>query len=280
MESLALAFTSAGLAEPQADAAILVEEATGLSRADLRAQGEGALGSAAAARLAGFAARRLAREPVFRIVGRRAFWSVELAVTPAVLDPRPDTETVIAAALDALGPRRTGPFRLLDLGTGSGAILCALLSECPTATGVGVDRSIAACRVAAANIVGCGLGERALVVAGDWAAAIGAGFDLVVSNPPYIETGAIAALDPEVREHDPLPALDGGADGLDAYRRLCPALPSLLRPDGIAVFEVGWTQASAVAAMFAASGFAAVTTRADLAGHARAVVGERRGKAV
>jgi release factor glutamine methyltransferase len=263
---------SAGLAEPLADAHILVEDATGLSRSALLLDADKALGSKAAGRLEDFVHRRLVREPVFRIVGRREFWGLDLAVTPAVLDPRPDTETIVTAALRSLAPRRAERLAVLDLGTGSGAILCALLTELPQARGIGVDLSAEACSVARANIARCGLQDRAEVIEGIWSVGIGSRFDLVVSNPPYIETAMIDDLSPEVRDHDPRLALDGGADGLDAYRAICPALPTLLQPDGLVVFEVGAGQAAEVSALLEAAGLTVLRTERDLGGHQRAVV--------
>lgn len=266
-------FAAAGLAEPGADAALLLEEATGLSRAALLAGGEQPLREDAAERLAHFVARRLAREPVHRILGRRAFWTLDLAISPAVLDPRPDSETLIEAVL-ALAPRPGA--RVLDLGIGSGALLCALLTEWPDAVGVGVDRSVEACRVARRNVEACGLGARTLVVAGDWGAALAGPFDVVVSNPPYIRSDAILGLDPEVRDHDPRLALDGGADGLEAYRAIVPLAARLLAPGGLLAVEVGWSQGEDVARLLAQAGFAEVARRRDLGGHHRVVTGRRR----
>lgn len=216
--------------------------------------------------------RRLKREPVFRIIGRRQFWGLDLQVTPAVLDPRADTETVVSAALAAMRDRMGEPLRVLDLGTGSGAILCAMLHEWRNATGVGVDRSPAACGVASANVAALGLSRRATIVDGDWAASLAGPFDLVVSNPPYIETAALAGLDPEVRDHDPVLALDGGADGLDAYRAIAASLPRLLAPGGCVVLEIGSTQAQAVAAVLNDYGLAVSGIVRDLGGHQRAIV--------
>lgn len=192
-----------------------------------------------------------------------------------MLDPRPDTETVVVTALAGLAGRRAEPLRLLDLGTGSGAILCALLVEWPAATGLGVDRSWEACRIARANAAACGVGSRALLVCADWTAAARGPFDAIVSNPPYIETGALAGLDPEVRDHDPRLALDGGPDGLSAYRALAPALPHLLAPGGLAVLEIGWSQASAVTALLAGQGLSALATHRDGGGRDRVVAGRR-----
>ncbi len=216
--------------------------------------------------------RRAAREPVSRILGRRGFWTLDLAIGPAVLDPRPDTETVVEAALDAVSRRRAGsPLRLLDLGTGSGCILLALLDALPDATGLGIDTSAAAIEVARAN-ASRSVGDRAYFLVGNWADAIAGRFDLVVSNPPYIPTADIAALDPEVRLHDPRPALDGGIDGLDAYRAILAALPRLLAAEAVAVLELGAGQDAAVAAIAAAHGLEPVARRPDLAGILRAVV--------
>ncbi len=265
----------AGIDEPGPDARILVEEATELSRSALLFGDDAPLGMQAAERLGAMLARRLAREPVFRILGRREFWGLDLVVTPAVLDPRPDTETIVTAALQAIASRRSEPLRVLDLGTGSGAILLALLSELPNATGVGIDCSAEACSVARRNAEHLGLLGRATIVEGDFGTPFDGCFDLVVSNPPYIERAAIATLTPEVRDHDPRLALDGGPDGLAAYRAICPMLPRLLAPHGLVVFEVGAGQAADVAALLAHAGLEGIETRRDLGGHERAVLARR-----
>ncbi len=212
--------------------------------------------------------RRAAREPLAYILGHREFWSLDFAVSPATLIPRPDSETLVEAALAALPP---GPRRILDLGTGTGCLLLAVLHERPDAFGVGVDRAPAAAALAAANAAALGIGARAAFLCGDWDSALNGRFDLVLSNPPYITTSAIADLMPEVAEHEPATCLDGGADGYDAYRRIVPTLPRLLDPGGIAVLEVGIGQADTVAAMGPDAGLAA-TIRCDLAGTARAIV--------
>ncbi len=229
---------------------------------------------AAAALFEGFIARRLGREPVWRILGRREFWGLDLEITPDVLDPRPDTETLIGAALRIVGSNTARPWRILDLGTGSGAILCALLSELPAARGWAVDASAEACAVARRNLDRHGLGGRSLVLQGDWAGSLGQhSFDLVLSNPPYIETAAIAGLDPEVRAHDPARALDGGPDGLAAYRAICAQAPSLLAGAGHVLLEVGVGQARDVAALLQAAGLGSTATAHDLAGIERVVIG-------
>ena len=214
-------------------------------------------------------ARRVAHEPLAHILGRREFWSLDLLVSPDTLVPRPETETLIEAALAAFAERR--PHRVLDLGTGSGCLLLAALSEFPTAFGVGIDRSESALTVARRNAVRLGLSDRAAFLCGDWAASIGGRFDLVLSNPPYIPSLDIDGLMPEVARGEPRLALDGGPDGRAAYRRLVPDLDRLLTTDGVAVVEVGAGQADAVSALGCAAGLT-VATRQDLTGIARAVV--------
>lgn len=269
---LAALLRRAGVESADLDARLLVCAAADISHTALVADPDVPLDEGELARVAAFAQRRLAREPVSRILARREFWGLSLAVGPAVLDPRPDTEGVVAAVLNALRGRENDPLRLLDLGTGSGAILLALLHELPNAFGVGVERSAGACRVAAANVAATGSGGRAALVRGSWTDALAGRFDVVVSNPPYIPSGAIAGLAPDVRDHDPAEALDGGPDGLDAYRALLPHLPALLAPRGVAAVECGWDQAPAVAGLMRASGLAGVVVSTDLAGHERVVV--------
>lgn len=207
--------------------------------------------------------RRAAGEPVAYITGHREFWSLDLLVTPAVLIPRPDSETLIEAAL-ASG---ISPATILDLGTGSGALLLAALTEWPAATGLGIDASTAALAVAAQNAERLGLAPRAMFRLGDWGQGLPDRFDLILCNPPYVETGADLA--PDVRDHEPASALFAGADGLDDYRRLVPQLVGLLAPGGIALVEIGHTQAAAVAALVVG---AEVTTCRDLAGRDRCLV--------
>ncbi|WP_131113143.1 peptide chain release factor N(5)-glutamine methyltransferase [Lichenihabitans psoromatis] len=262
----------AGVGEPSADAGILVEDALGLTRSALRLSGHLLLGSDAARSLEVSVARRLAREPVFRIIGRREFWGLDLAIDAAVLDPRPDTETIVSAALRALSARRAEPLRILDLGTGSGAILLALLTELPGATGLGIDVSDAACAMARANVADCRMSDRAEIRQGVWTDRLSGRFDLIVSNPPYIETAVIDTLEPEVRQHDPRLALDGGPDGLDAYRAICPAVPAILAESGVLVLEIGAGQASDVSRLIERSGMTMIRTERDLGGHDRALV--------
>ena len=257
LAALAERLAAAGIAEPRRELRLLQMEAGGASSlADwLYSPHPG---------LEALANRRAAREPVSRIVGRREFWSRDFLLTPEVFDPRPDSETVVEAALAAMPSFRA----VLDLGTGSGCLLAALLAERPEARGLGIDRSPGACRAARRNLEGL----PAAVAAGDWGTAAAGRFDLVVSNPPYIPGTEIAGLMPEVRDHDPRLALDGGADGLDAYRAILEDLPRLLAPGGTAVLELGFGQAEAVAAFAGAAGLRVVDIRADLGGIPRAMV--------
>jgi len=214
--------------------------------------------------------RRAAREPLALILGHREFWSLDFAVSPATLIPRPESETLIDAALDAFADRAP-PRRVLDLGAGTGCLLLAALWEFPTTFGVGVDRSPAAAHLAARNAARLGMAGRAAFVCGDWAAALHARFDLVLSNPPYIPTSEIGDLMPEVARYESRMALDGGPDGYAAYRRLIPDLHRLLAEAGVAVLEIGQGQADKVAKLARDAGLIAGTRR-DLAGIARAVV--------
>jgi len=271
--ALADAFRKAGLDSPELDARLLVGHALGLDHTGMTLAGGRSLDARETRAVSALAARRLAREPVARIVGTKAFWTLSLHVDAATLVPRPETETAVEQALAAVdqgGPRERA-LRIADLGTGSGALLLALLSELPNADGVGTDVSVAALATARANAVRAGLADRARFVACDFAAALAdGGFDLVVSNPPYIASGDIASLSPEVR-HDPRRALDGGADGLDAYRAIAAQAPRVLASGGHLVVELGIGQASAVAALLTAGGLASILLRTDLAGIPRAL---------
>ena len=271
------ALTDSGSTEAFTEARMLLEGAAGLDRLALLRDPDRRLTADETARLDACLDRRRAGEPVTRILGRRGFWSLDLAVTPDVLDPRPDTETLIEAALVALAGRMGQPLRVLDLGTGSGAILCALLAELPHATGIGVDVSVAAAEVARRNVAACGLADRAAIVTGRWFEPVEGAFDVIVSNPPYIPSADIADLAPEVRLFDPRLALDGGIDGLDAYRQIVALLPGLLAEGGLAILEVGLGQAGDVAALLTAAGLEEITIKADLAGVGRAVSGYRAG---
>jgi release factor glutamine methyltransferase len=215
--------------------------------------------------------RRVAREPLSHILGHREFWSLDFRVDGSVLDPRPDSETLVEAGLAALA-ERDRPWRLLDLGTGSGCLLLALLKELPAATGVGVDRSPAALRIAADNADRLGLSGRARFASGDWAVGLAGEFDLILCNPPYIPSHAIAELAPEVALYEPRLALDGGPDGLACYRRLAPQLGPLAAPGGSIVLELGEGQANTVAGLMEGAGLTVGGVKRDLTGRARALV--------
>jgi len=267
---LAERFRRLGLDSPELDARLIVGHALGLDHTALALAPKRTLTRDEIDRIAGYAARRQGREPVARILGAQEFWGLRLRITPAVLVPRPDTETVVEAAL--AGTPTDRPLCIADLGTGSGAILLALLSELPRAHGIGTDRDARALAVARENAADLRLATRAAFVAGDYGAALAGPFDLVVSNPPYVRTAEIAALEPDVRQFDPRLALDGGADGLDAYRAIAADARRLLAPGARLVVEVGLDQAEEVTALFAGAGLATgIPPRRDLAGVPRAV---------
>lgn len=262
---------AAGIRDAEREARFLLMGLLGLEPRDLALQGDHALGGAAP-RVGAALRRRAAGEPVARILGAWEFWGLPFTLVPETLVPRADTETVVEAALSAL-PDRTAPLRILDLGTGSGCILVALLTELPNATGIGLDRSEAALRTARANADANGTGARALFACGDWCESLRGPFDLVVSNPPYIAAGTIPGLDREVAQHDPRAALDGGPDGLDAYRKILRSLGSarLLKPGAPIVVEIGYDQAEAVREIGVAAGLRAAGVSRDLPGHDRAL---------
>lgn len=262
----------AGVASPELDARLLIQHALGLRREDLLIQARKQLSPPMVERVLTLVGRRVLREPVSRIVGRREFWSLDFRLDSSTLDPRPDTETLVEAALDMV-PDRSVPLHLLDLGTGTGCILLALLSELPHAVGVGIDIQPGAVTTARVNARMLGLSGRARFEAGDWAHGLDRRFDLVVSNPPYIPEGEIAALEPEVSVHDPRAALAGGADGLDAYRRLAPEFAALLKPGGRWAVEVGIGQAATVMEIFSAADLVVEGTKHDLGGVERCVFG-------
>ena len=262
---------AAGIGDSQDEARALLRAATGLTRLELALAPRAPLSQREAGALSDYAARRAAHEPVSRILGERGFWTLDLAVAPNVLDPRPDTETLVETALSCVAQKRAAPLSILDLGSGSGAIVCALLSELPAARAVAIDLSAEACAATAANLVRCGLSDRASVVRGRWAEALQGRFDLVVSNPPYVRTEDIAGLEPEVRLHDPALALDGGGDGLDRYREILADLPRLLGKDGVVLFEVGFDQAVSVATLLSAKGLQIECFARDAGGHERVV---------
>jgi release factor glutamine methyltransferase len=270
LASLEKAFEISGIENPAREARISLCAASGISPVALIVDPLEPLGSAAS-KVQEVAARRAASEPLSRIVGKREFWGLSFAITPQVLDPRPETETIVEAVLSILSDRREDPMRILDLGVGSGALLCALLTEFGAARGLGVDISADAAEVARGNLQACGLTSRAEIRVGDWTSGLEEPFDLIVSNPPYIPTADLAGLPREVRDFDPSLALDGGIDGLDAYRRILPESRRLLAPGSWLLAELGGTQAADVTAIANQCGFADVRTYQDLAGANRVV---------
>jgi release factor glutamine methyltransferase len=270
----------AGVASPVHDARAIVQAAAGVARIDILTDPHRPLSPQAAAQLEAFASRRARREPLGYVLGRLGFWKIDLAVRPGVLTPRQDTESVVEAALKLI--EAVPAPRILDLGVGSGAILLALLAERSDASGVGVDASEVALAIAQENAAMLGLSQRASFRLEDWSdgltpALVAANFDLVVANPPYIASAEIATLDPEVRDHEPRAALDGGLDGLDAYRILAPQIAAALKPGAGFVLEIGQGQGPAVSALMAAHGLVVHAIRPDLSGIGRALVGQKKG---
>jgi release factor glutamine methyltransferase len=260
---------------PTIDARLLLEAAGPVSRADILSDPHRALEADAEARLEAFVVRRERREPVSQILGRKGFWTLMLNVGPQVLSPRPETETILDVVLPAFPPERA--FSVLDLGVGSGAILLSILAERPKAKGLGVDVSEEALAIARDNAAQLGLERRTALLRSDWTAGLAdASFDLVVANPPYIPTADIETLEPEVRNHEPRLALDGGPDGLDAYRLLAPEITRVLRPGGMFAVEIGIGQAQEVTALFQAAGAEALAVHNDLATHPRVVAGHKK----
>lgn len=261
---------AAGIEDADSSARRLVAATFGIAEQRLGFAAE-AIDEAARRTLDARLARRIAGEPVGRILGVRGFWRHDFALGPDVLEPRPDTETVVEAALAALAEMGRQRPRIADIGTGSGAILVSLLAERPDALGLGIDIAPGAVAVARRNAQAAGVGDRALFAVADFAAALAPGFDLVVSNPPYIPTADLAGLPAEVR-HDPRRALDGGPDGLDPYRAVCAQARRVLAPGGRLVLEIGDGAAGGVSAVAGAAGLGLATARTDLGGHVRAMV--------
>jgi release factor glutamine methyltransferase len=267
LEAAGKVLDACGIEQPRREARLLAAHLLGLPPASLpdpSAQLDGET-------LLHLARRRAAHEPLAYLTGRRGFWTLDLRVTRDTLIPRPDSETVVEAAL-GLFPERRRVSRILDLGTGSGCLLLATLAEFPAAFGVGVDISAAAAAVAGGNARACALACRAAFAVSDWGASVAGRFDLVLANPPYVRSADIALLMEEVGRHEPHLALDGGTDGLDAYRRLVPTLPSLLAAGGAAILELGAGQAVAVAGLAQRSGLDHIEVRRDLAGVERAII--------
>jgi len=265
----------AGLAGPVIDARLLVEAATGCTRADIVTDPYRALTPKQERTLADYLSRRERREPVSHILGRKGFWKIMLNVNDKVLTPRPDTETLLDVVLKEF-PERAA-WNVLDLGVGSGAILLAILAERPAAKGLGTDVSEDAIAVARDNAAALGLAGRTAFLRGDWTAGLAdESFDLVVSNPPYISSEVIETLEPEVRHYEPRLALDGGPDGLDSYRALAPEVLRVLKPGSRFAVEIGYDQKAAVEALFREAGAAEVRTVRDLADRDRVVTGAKK----
>jgi release factor glutamine methyltransferase len=268
--ALARAFRERGLDTPELDARLIVGHALGLDHSALAARSSCPLTGDQVQAISALAARRLAREPVARIVGRKEFWGLSLRVNSATLLPRPETETLVEAVLIER-PKRDA-LCIADLGTGSGALLLALLTELPGASGIGTDISTDALACARDNAAAFELCARTRFVACDYGGALAGPIDVLVCNPPYIAHGVIAGLEPEVRDYDPPRSLDGGADGLDGYRAIAADAGRLLAPGGILVVEVGLGQAATAGAVFMAAGLATAALKHDLSGVARALV--------
>ena len=257
--------TTAGLETPRLDARCLLGHVLNKDPATLFGYRDDVLSSESFYRFGELLTRRLDREPVSRILATKEFWSLSFDLEDSVLDPRPDSETLVEAVLSTIADR-TAPLRVLDLGTGSGCLIAALLCELPQAIGIGVDIDPAALRVARGNLTRNGLVDRAQFLCGNWGQALGGRFDIVVVNPPYIPSGEIKSLAPEVINHDPHRALFAGLDGLEAYRNFLPGLHGLLGPRGLAALEIGHGQAAAVTSLLSDWGFTSIECRQDLAG--------------
>jgi release factor glutamine methyltransferase len=275
--ALTARFRQEGIDSAELDARMLAGAALGLDLTGLIAATTRTLTRREALALENFMQRRLAGEPVARILGVKEFWGLTLQLSPATLVPRPDTETVVELALEIWRSEHRGePQRIADIGTGSGAILLALLFEWREATGVGTDISSAALQTASDNARRLGFAPRAAFVSCNYTAALSGVFDLIVSNPPYIRSADIAELDREVREYDPRDALDGGVDGLDAYRAIVPEAARLLAPGGTLIVEAGCGQSGPISQLMSASGLMPVhSPKADLAGIPRAISGRK-----
>ena len=258
---------------PRSEAGFLLRLAANLTREEVMVGGSRQVDRDLVQVFHSYISRRVRGEPVSRIIGRREFWSLEFEITPATLDPRPDSEVLVAAVVRLLADRGMNSPSVLDLGTGSGCLLIALLSELPEATGVGADIAAGAISMARRNAATIGVDRRATFVASNWGSAIAGQFDVVIANPPYIPTHVIPELDSTVRGFDPVLALDGGKDGLFCYRAIAGALPNLLAAGGLAAFEVGEGQSFEVMAILRAAGLQAIAEWPDLAGIQRCVTG-------
>jgi release factor glutamine methyltransferase len=270
MGQLRKRLTAAGLDDPMAEARILVSGIMGLTRTDFLVRGKDQIPNDAETALEAAVARRVGGEPVYRILGRRGFYGLELRISKDTLDPRPDTEVLVDLVLELLSARREDTLDILDLGIGTGAICLALLSQLPGAKGIGVDLAEGALVTATENAGLNGLGGRFSAVRSNWFDDVAGLYDVVVSNPPYIRSDIVPTLDREVREHDPILALDGGTDGLDAYRAIANGVGRYLKADGIVAVETGFDQKHAVKQIFEIAGFEQVAAAKDFASNDRA----------
>ncbi|MEP3274768.1 MAG: peptide chain release factor N(5)-glutamine methyltransferase [Stappiaceae bacterium] len=266
-------FRTAGLNTPEIDARLLISDVLNVESTGLLIDERRTVCSEQLQEIENRAAQRLNGMPVGRIIGRRGFWGFDLELNHATLEPRPDTETLIESVLDWLSAenRTEESLKILDIGTGSGAILIALLSELPAARGIGTEISPAAAFQAHRNLNSTAAGDRGNIVCCSYAEAVGKTFDIVVSNPPYIRSADIELLDPEVRQHDPVLALDGGVDGLTAYREIAQNLGSRMHEHGKLFVEIGYDQSCDVIDIFSAAGFGKANTFKDLSGHERVI---------
>jgi release factor glutamine methyltransferase len=271
----AMLLAGAGIEEPRREARLLLASALSVDTAMILGHPDRVVGRSERARFVALLARRAAREPTARVLGRREFWSLDFALAPETLVPRPDSETVVEAALANISSR-SAALRLLDFGTGTGCLLLALLSELPASIGIGIDLAPKAALVARSNAAALGLAGRSQFIAGSWGTAIAGRFDVIVANPPYIASDAIAALAPEVAQYDPSIALDGGTDGLGSYRALAPDIVRLLGDNGVAVVELGAGQAKSVGAIMRQAGLAIAAICSDLGGIERCLVLRRQ----
>ena len=276
LDEATVMLAAAGLEEARRRARQIVVAAMQLSAAEVFAHPQRHVGEEERVRIEAMTRRAAAREPLSRVLGRREFWGLDFVLSPETLDPRPDSETLVEAVLARL-PNRETAYGFLDLGTGSGCLLLALLSEYPKASGIGVDIAFGAARTARHNAERLGLGGRARFIGGDWGAALSGRFDAVITNPPYIAAAELERLPPEVRDHDPRRALDGGTDGLTAYREIVRDVPRFLVPGGLFAAEIGLGQAEAVAKIVTAGGLVVEPAAPDLAGIPRVIVARRPG---
>lgn len=269
MNHLRNAFAVAGVEDPMAEARIIVGGLLDLERSDFITRGDEHLSLADEARILEASGRRKRGEPPYRILGRRSFYGLELKLSQGTLEPRPDTEILVDTVLELLKGRGHAPLRILDLGTGTGAICLSLLSELPNATGTGTDLSADALMTATGNADLNGLAARFTAVESRWFDKISGTYDVIVSNPPYIRSSVIPTLDRMVREHDPILALDGGTDGLDAYRAIAAGARPFLNADGIIAVETGCDQREDVGKVFENEGFLRLKAVKDYAGNDR-----------